>query len=105
MESLIIKLASINSISYVDEVAGITNVIKGDEFGKDLGENLDTEAERENLQKDLEYNLGFKKSVEAKLSNEKFLANAKPEIIERERAKLAHAEAKIKAIEKALGKL
>ncbi len=105
MEGLIMKLANISSIAYADEVTGISYVIKGDEFGLDLGDNLDTEAERENLKKDLEYNLGFKKSVEAKLSNEKFVANAKPEIIERERAKLADAEAKIKAIEEALGKL
>jgi valyl-tRNA synthetase len=105
VESLIIKLANISSIGYADEVHGVTNVIKGDEFGLDLGENLDTEAEKEALQKDLEYNQGFKRSVESKLANEKFVANAKPEIIERERAKLADAEAKIKAIEEALGKL
>jgi valyl-tRNA synthetase len=105
VESLIIKLANISSIGYADEVHGVTNVIKGDEFGLDLGENLDTEAEKEALQKDLEYNQGFKRSVESKLANEKFVANAKPEIIERERAKLADAEAKIKVIEEALGKL
>ncbi len=105
VESLILKLANINSISYSDEVHGITNVIKGDEFGLDLGENLDTEAEKATLLKDLEYNQGFKRSVESKLANEKFVANAKPEIIERERAKLADAEAKIKAIEEALGKM
>jgi valyl-tRNA synthetase len=105
VESLIIKLANISSIGYADEVHGVTNVIKGDEFGLDLGENLDTEAEKVALQKDLEYNQGFKRSVESKLANEKFVANAKPEIIERERVKLADAEAKIKAIEEALGKM
>lgn len=105
VESLIIKLANISSIGYADEVHGISNVIKGDEFGLDLGENLDVEAEKETLLKDLEYNQGFKRSVESKLANEKFVANAKPEIIERERAKLADAEAKIKAIEEALGKM
>lgn len=105
LESLIMKLANIESISYADEVHGISYVIKADEFGLDLGENLDTEAEREALQKDLEYNLGFKKSVEAKLSNERFVANAKPDIVEREKAKLADAESKIKAIQEALAKL
>ena len=49
--------------------------------------------------KELEYNLGFKKSVEAKLANERFVANAKPEILEKEKQKLADAEAKIKALE------
>jgi valyl-tRNA synthetase len=105
IESLIIKLANISSIGYADEVQGISNVIKGDEFGLDLGENLDMEAEKATLLKDLEYNQGFKRSVENKLANEKFVANAKPEIIERERAKLADAEAKIKAIEESLSKM
>jgi valyl-tRNA synthetase len=47
----------------------------------------------------LEYQKGFKESVLKKLSNEKFVANAKPEIIENERKKLADAEAKIKSLE------
>jgi valyl-tRNA synthetase len=37
-----------------------------------------------------------------KLSNEKFVANAKPEIVANERKKLADAEAKIKALEEIL---
>lgn len=105
LEPLIMKLANISTITYAQEVSGMTYVIKGDEFGLDLGGNLDTESEKENLQKELEYTLGFKKSVEAKLSNEKFVANAKPEVVEREKAKLADADAKIQAIREALQKL
>jgi valyl-tRNA synthetase len=41
---------------------------------------------------------GFLKSVDAKLSNEKFVANAKPEVIEKERQKKADAEEKIKKL-------
>lgn len=105
LEPLIIKLANIQTITYTGDISGMTHVIKGDEFGLDLGGNLDTESEKQNLQKELEYARGFKKSVEAKLSNEKFVANAKPEIVEREKAKLADAEAKIQAIQEALSKL
>ncbi|MCD8539990.1 MAG: class I tRNA ligase family protein, partial [Leadbetterella sp.] len=105
IEPLIRKLANIDTITYTREVSGMTYVIKGDEFGLDLGGNLDAESERENLQKELEYTLGFRKSVEAKLSNERFVANAKPEIVEREKAKLADADAKIQAIREALNKL
>ncbi len=103
--SLIMKLANIRTITYTGEVSGMTYVIKGDEFGLDLGDNLDAESEKQNLQKELEYTQGFKKSVEAKLSNEKFMANAKPEVVEREKAKLADAEAKIQAIRETLNKL
>lgn len=105
IEGLIMKLANLDSISYMDQVEGITHVIKGDEFGLNLGDMIDVEAEREALQKDLDYTLGFKKSVEKKLSNERFVANAKPEIVERERVKLEDANAKIKALEDALAKL
>lgn len=103
---LIKKLANISDIQYVDEKPeGISFVIKGDEFTIDLGSNIDIEAEKANLQKELEYTLGFKKSTDAKLANERFVQNAKPEIIEKERQKLADAEAKIKALEEALAKL
>jgi valyl-tRNA synthetase len=48
---------------------------------------IDTTAQKEQLQKDLDYQKGFLMSVEKKLSNEKFVANAKPEILASERKK------------------
>ena len=65
----------------------------------------DVEAELEAAQKGLEYQLGFKKATESKLSNERFVANAKPELVEKERQKLADAEAKIKAFEEMILRL
>lgn len=70
-----------------------------------LNKKFDVAAEKERLAKDLEYNKGFLKSVEIKLSNEKFMANAKPELIANERKKQADATAKIKAIEEQLAGL
>lgn len=105
LEDLMKKMANLSEITFViSSVKGMSLVIKGDEFGIDLGENLDVEAERENLQKELEYTQGFKKSVEAKLANERFVANAKPELVQREKDKLTDAEAKIKAIEESLAR-
>jgi valyl-tRNA synthetase len=104
LEGLMKKMANLSEITFVSSsVKGISLVIKGDEFGIDLGENLDVAAEIENLKKELEYTQGFKKSVEAKLANERFVANAAPELVERD--KLADADAKIKAIEESLQKL
>jgi valyl-tRNA synthetase len=60
------------------------------------------ETDLEQVKKDLEYYKGFRESVMKKLSNEKFVANAKPEIVANERKKLADAEAKIKALEEML---
>ncbi len=106
LSGLIQKLANISAIQYVDDKAdGISFVIKGDEFTIDLGAKIDVEAEKANLQKELDYITGFKKSTEAKLANERFVQNAKPELVEKERQKLADAEAKIKALEEALENL
>jgi valyl-tRNA synthetase len=59
-------------------------------------------SQKERLLKDLEYQKGFLLSVEKKLSNEQFVQNAKPEVVEVEKKKKADAEAKIKAIEESL---
>ncbi len=104
--SLIQKLANIFEITFTENaVSGVSLVIKGDEFGIDLGDSFDAEAEREKLQAELEYTVGFKTSVEKKLANERFVQNAKSDVVQREREKLADATSKIKAIEEALAKL
>ncbi|MNS48327.1 Valine--tRNA ligase [compost metagenome] len=103
---LISKLANTSSIDFVTEKAAGTGFHVGtDEFFVDLGSNIDVEAERERINKDLEYLKGFLKSVDAKLSNERFVQNAKPEIIQNERNKKADAESKIKALEESLAAL
>jgi valyl-tRNA synthetase len=57
------------------------------------------------LEKEKEYLLGFLKSVNAKLNNERFMSNAKPEIIDIEQRKKADAEAKLQIIQKGLDDL
>jgi valyl-tRNA synthetase len=66
---------------------------------------LDTSAQKEQIAKDLKYFEGFLTAIEKKLSNEKFVANAKPEIVEIERKKKADAEEKIKLLKETLGNL
>ncbi|MFD1816243.1 valyl-tRNA synthetase [Pseudarcicella hirudinis] len=107
LEGIIRKLGNTSEIDFVSSnVEGaISFVLKSDEFFINLAGELDVEAELENAKKELEYNLGFKKSTEAKLANERFVANAKPELVERERQKLADADAKIKALEEMIVRL
>lgn len=59
----------------------------------------------EELQKELEYLKGFLASVEKKLSNEKFVQNAKPEVVALEHKKKSDALTKIKMIEESLAAL
>lgn len=66
---------------------------------------IDYEAQREKLLKDLEYQKGFLASVEKKLSNERFVSNAKPEIVELERKKQSDAREKIGLLEHTLSTL
>lgn len=101
---VIFKLANVNQLELVnDKIAGAANFMVGnDEFFIVLNENIDLEAEKERLTKELAYLQGFLKSVDAKLSNERFVQNAKPEIIANERNKKADAESKINSINESL---
>ncbi len=66
---------------------------------------IDTEAQKAQMQKDIIYFKGFIESLDKKLMNEKFVANAKPEVIANERKKRADAEAKIQTLEESLSLL
>ncbi len=104
---VIIRLANLSKFDFTqDKVNGAVNFITGnDEFYLLLGDNLDAAAEMERLLKEKEYLTGFLKSVEAKLLNERFVSNAKPEIVDNERKKKADAEAKLRILEEGLNTL
>jgi len=105
--NIVFKLANVSEAEIVQEkIPGATAFMAGkDEFFIPLTENIDVDAERTRLTADLVYLQGFLKSVDAKLSNERFVQNAKPEIIANERNKKADAEAKLKIIEESLAML
>lgn len=63
---------------------------------------VDSGRQKEQLEKDLEYQRGFLASVEKKLSNERFVNNAKPEVVALERKKQADAIEKIRTLEESL---
>lgn len=83
----------------------IVVTIEQDKFYIASDQSLDTEALKAELLKDLEYQKGFRDSVLKKLSNERFVQNAKAEVVELERKKLADAEGRIKTIEESLSNL
>jgi valyl-tRNA synthetase len=79
--------------------------IEKDKFYIESERKADTETIRTELLKDLEHQRGFLQSVIKKLGNERFVANAKPEVVELEKKKQADAEARIKTIEESLANL
>lgn len=107
IESIIAKQVNAEAVLFTGSTVPntITVVVQKDKFFIETTTVMDTTAQKEQLQKDLDYLKGFLISVEKKLSNERFVQNAKPEVIEIERKKKADAEAKIKVIEESLAGL
>ncbi len=79
--------------------------IKGNTYYIEAQREVDMEAEAERLQQELDYTKGFLESVLKKLSNERFVANAKPDVVEKEKQKAADAESKIAALTQELSRL
>lgn len=106
-DSVISKMCNLSSIASVTEKdsTAASFLVGTTEFSVPLGSNIDVEAELKKLNDELKYLEGFLKSVAAKLSNEKFVANAKPEIVDNERKKQADAESKIKTIKESIANL
>ena len=83
----------------------IVVAVETDKFYIEAEKELDTEALKQELEKDLAHQKGFLESVLKKLSNERFVQNAKPEVIALERKKQADALARIQTIEESLSNL
>ena len=66
---------------------------------------IDKSVLKDELLKDLAYQNGFLQSLLKKLGNERFVQNAKPEVVDLERKKQADTEARIKTIEESLANL
>jgi valyl-tRNA synthetase len=107
LEDILKKQTNAEAINFVSaSVNDCLNVVVGKlKLYIQTEQPLDTSNQKGDLQKELEYLKGFLISVEKKLSNERFVQNAKPEIVEAERKKKGDAEQKIKAIEESLAAL
>ena len=68
------------------------------QVGFESPKKLDDSKRREEMEKELTYYKGFLESLNKKLSNERFVLNAKPEVIDLEKKKKADTEEKIAAI-------
>lgn len=104
LHAIVSKLCNLSTYKAVKQkVEGAYNfLVKTNEFFIPLESAIDLDEEKERLVKELEYNRGFLQSVQKKLLNEKFVQNAKPEIVAIEKKKESDAMAKIKSIEEQL---
>jgi valyl-tRNA synthetase len=103
-DPIILKLANLSAITPVQEKpeAATGFLVKATEYFIPLSGSQDVEAEREKLQKELDYTRGFLDSVMRKLGNEKFISNAKPDIVENEIKKQNDALTRIELLESQL---
>ena len=106
-ESVIKKLANVSEIHFGTKTdkPSFTFLVGATEISIPLSENLDLGEEKAKTEEELKYLKGFLISVDKKLSNEKFVANAKPEIVEVERKKQRDALDKIAILEEKLKSL
>ncbi len=107
MDAIITKLGNVSAISYVEEKldGALSFRVKSNEYFIPMEGAIDVEAEVAKLTEELKYNEGFLKSVQKKLSNERFVNNAPEQVIAKERQKEADALAKISTIKESLSAL
>lgn len=104
IDTLVEKLAGVASIGLAEEkpAGAVSFLVRTQEYFIPLGDRIDREAEREKLEKELQYTEGFLASVRKKLSNERFVHSAPAAVVEMERKKEADALSKIETIRQAL---
>ncbi|HTI12119.1 MAG TPA: valine--tRNA ligase [Puia sp.] len=105
--TILVKQVNAQEILFTQDTqeGALTVVVGKDKFYLGIDRVVDLSSQKEEIQKELVYLKGFLESVNKKLSNERFVQNAKPEVINLERKKLADTEAKIRVIEETLAGL
>jgi valyl-tRNA synthetase len=107
LREMLMKMAVLESLEISsEEPANAKSFIAGtDKFYVALNQTIDIEAEGKKLTDELEYQRGFIRSIEGKLSNERFVSSAPAPVVENERKKLADGLARVQILEESLAKL
>jgi valyl-tRNA synthetase len=106
INEILAKQVNAESIEFTTTASGnLTVIVNKDKFHIETNKAIETSVQREQLLKDLSYLKGFLNTVNQKLNNEKFVQNAKADVIALERKKKADAETKIQVIEESLSAL
>lgn len=96
-DDIISKLCNLSSVTYTDgkKESAISLMVGTTEMFISIGESINREEEVKKLTQELNYYQGFIKSIQGKLSNDKFISGAPAHIVDNERKKLSDAEHKI----------
>ena len=106
-DTIISKMGNLEAIDYVKEAieGALTFRVKSNEYFVPMAGSIDLQVEIKKLTEELNYTEGFLKSVQKKLSNERFVAGAPEQVIVNERKKEADALAKIETLKTSLASL
>ena len=108
MAPVITKMANISEIAPVEDFgasAGEAFLVGTVQFFVPLEGMIDLEAEKAKIEAEIARYEGFLKGVNAKLGNERFVANAPAAVVEMERKKQSDATEKLAALRERLTKL
>ena len=106
-DNIILKICNLSNIQYVNIKMdnALSFMVKNTEYYIPYNLKTDIESEKKKLEEEIKYYEGFLLSVTKKLNNEKFVANAKPAIVELERKKQADITLKLQTLKDSLNKL
>jgi valyl-tRNA synthetase len=106
-DAVVSKLGNLETIESVTEkaAASISFLVGTTEFSIPMGNLINAEEEIAKMEAEIVYFEGFIESVMKKLGNERFVANAKLEVVEAERKKKADAESKIASLKEGIAAL
>ncbi len=107
LNPLVDKLANIENSHDLSAVSSncAKFIVGTTEYAIPMDAFINVDEELAKLEADLQHQEGFLRGVMAKLSNERFVQNAKPEIVELERKKKADAEQRIAALKANIAEL
>jgi valyl-tRNA synthetase len=106
-DAVVVKMGNLTQLDYVNEKIANANtfLVASNEYFIPFGDSIDLVAEKAKMEEELTYTKGFLKSVQSKLSNEKFVAGAPEQVITNERKKEADAIQKIEILTEKLAGL
>ena len=97
--SVIAKMCNLTEIVTAEkDPTAATFMVSTTEYAVPMKDKINVEEEIAKMEEKIRYFEGFLAGVMKKLGNERFVANAKPEIVELERKKKADAESKIETL-------
>ncbi|MDR0371822.1 MAG: class I tRNA ligase family protein, partial [Prevotellaceae bacterium] len=106
-DAVIAGISNLDSIKTVAEKSpgAVSFLVGTTEYAVPLGNMINVEEEMKKIEAEIAYYEGFLISVMKKLGNERFVTNAKPEIVAAERKKKADAESKIASLKETISVL